>query len=565
MRSPFLGPGYVSQSTNVADQECINLYPEIVDTHTGKQVGSLLMCPGLDLLGTAGAGPIRGMVANAAGSIMYLVSGTAVYSINAAYVATSIGTVAGGSLPVLFMKNNRQVVLLDTIHAYLLPPGQPLTGGTVGAAGTGYVVGDIITLIANDGVTVGTAQLTVATLTGSGVATFTISASGSFSTAPTGFTQASTSGSGSGFTLTAPTFGATAIYQIPLPFSGVPLFCAYQDNFGLLIENGTEKLWQSLAGDLSIWPPLNFASADAQPGYLFSIASLNDQIWALKAGHTEIWVNAGLNGFAFQRLAGTLIEHGILALYSLTTVGDSLACLSSDEDGNGVVVLSNGYTWTRISTHALEYAISQYPFPGLAVGYSYQQNGHLFYALFFPGDTNAFWVYDATASAQLKIPCWHQRCAFSNGAFGRHWSNCFVNFNGRLTVGDYRNGNLYAFNVNTQTDNGTQRKWVRSWRAFQQPIDKPVRFPPLFIDMETGINVPDGTDPQVVLEWSDDGGHNWSDQYFRPAGKPGQTAHRVKFTRIGSTRRATGLDRIFRLSSTDRFKVSLIGAVLGDE
>lgn len=565
MRSPFLGPAYVSQSTNLADQECVNLYPEIVDTRTGKEVGALFMAPGLDFLVTVGSGPIRGFSTDNSGFTLYVVSGNKVYSVDVGYTATLIGTVAGGNLPVQFINNEYQVLLLDTVNAWLLPPGGPLTGGSVGAAGSGYQVGDVITLIASNGVTVGTAQLTVATLSGSGVATFTVLAGGSFSTHPTAFIQSSTTGSGSGFTLTSPTFGATAIYQVPLPFAAVPIYAAYQDNFGLLLENGTETLWQSVAGDLSIWPALNFASADAQPGYALAIVSLNDQIWLLKQQHTEIWVNAGLNGFAFQRQAGTLIEHGILAGASLATVGDSLACLSQDTNGQGIVVLSSGYGWTRISTHALEYAISQYAFPGLAVGYSYQQNGHLFYALFFPAAEDAFWVYDVTASAQLKIPCWAKRSAFSNGAFSRHWSNCFTNFFGRLTVGDYRNGNIYAFNVNTQTDNGAQRKWVRSWRAFPQPVDKPVRFPPLYIDMETGIGVPDGTNPQVVLEWSDDGGHNWSDQYFRPAGKTGKTAHRVKFTRLGSTRRSHGLDRIFRLSSTDQFTVSLIGAVLGDE
>jgi hypothetical protein len=86
----------------------------------------------------------------------------------------------------------------------------------------------------------------------------------------------------------------------------------------------------------------------------------------------------------------------------------------------------------------------------------------------------------------------------------------------------------------------------------------------LRIDMETGADVPEGANPLVVLRWSDDGGHTWSEEWFRAPGPIGDTMIRVVFNRLGSTKRATGLDRIFELSSTDLFKVALIGAVLKD-
>ena len=129
-------------------------------------------------------------------------------------------------------------------------------------------------------------------------------------------------------------------------------------------------------------------------------------------------------------------------------------------------------------------------------------------------------------------------------------------------VGDYRNGNLYAFNLDEATDNGTFRRWLRSWRAVPKPSQQPQRFSSLRLDMETGDQVPDGTNPQIVLRWSDDGGHTWSEERFQRAGRTGQTARRVTFKRLGSTRRNHGLDRIFEASSTDPFKVALIGAVL---
>jgi hypothetical protein len=78
--------------------------------------------------------------------------------------------------------------------------------------------------------------------------------------------------------------------------------------------------------------------------------------------------------------------------------------------------------------------------------------------------------------------------------------------------------------------------------------------------METGINVPAGTTPQIVLRWSDDGGNTWSDERIVEVGAKGQTATTVKFNRLGSTRRFGGSDRIFELSSSDPFMVAILDA-----
>lgn len=131
---------------------------------------------------------------------------------------------------------------------------------------------------------------------------------------------------------------------------------------------------------------------------------------------------------------------------------------------------------------------------------------------------------------------------------------------GNGVLGDYRNGNLYAFNPATYTDNGTRRKWVRRWRALPNSTVVSVRYSYLTIDMETGIDVPPDSNPQLMLRWSDDGGKSWSNYRLLKAGRTGQTAFTVKSNRLGSTRRFGGADRIFELSCTDPFKIALIDA-----
>lgn len=356
---------------------------------------------------------------------------------------------------------------------------------------------------------------------------------------------------------------AGALSPIALPFSG-SVSASFQDGFGLVNQSGTNVWWQSNLFDLSTWAPLNFSSADSAPDSIIAIKSIHREVWLIKEKEAEIWINAGLPGFAFQRLEGVYPEAGIVAPFSLAKAGESLIWLANSSEGQGIVVMTSGYQTNRISTHPVEYAIAQIAKTSTiadAWAFAYQQEGHLFYVLNFPSG-NLSLVYDVTESALGGISMWHQRAAFADGQLGRWWATTHTLFSEQNIVGDYRNGNLYVLNMNTQLDNGTQRKWLRSWRALPQPTMSPVRFSQLQIDMETGIGVASDDAPLCQLRWSDDGGHVWRGNLVAAAGKTGETTKRVLFRRLGSTRRDSGLDRIFELSSTDAFDVALMGADL---
>lgn len=471
MKTPFFGPAYVSQSSNLADNQLINLYPEVVETRQGKEVGAFYMCPGLDLLVSVGNGPIRSMIVM--NGVLYVVSGNTIYSVTNSLAITTIGTISSFAGTVSMITNGTQIALFDGVNGYLI-------------------------------------------------------SSGSLST-----------------------LSLTATH---------PTIASYQDGFGLVNDSGTPNFYQSNANDLSTWNAANFGQATANPTNIVSIAEVHREQWIFKSDSTEVWVNAGNAGFTFARLDGVFMEQGAAAPYSVARAGESLIWLTQNDQGQCQVSHANGYTPQRVSTHSIERIFQSYPNVQDAIGYTYQQEGHLFYVLTFISG-NATWVYDITASSQLGMPCWHQRASFSNGVLNRHrGSGAYAFFNSQHVIGDYQNGNLYAYDLNTATDNGAQRKWVRSWRALPKPTIHPTRFDKIQVDMQTGIQVPDGTSPQCMLRWSDDGGHNWSDYRIGSVGQPGQTSIRVKFNRLGSTKRNGGLDRIFEISSTDQFGVCLIGA-----
>lgn len=561
MQTPIFGPFDVTRSTNLSDNRLVNLYPELVETKDGKAVGAFYLCPGLDLLATVGSGPVRGLHIMA--DTLYVVSGAELYSLDSSFTATLLGTVAGTGA-VSMIDNGTQLVVFVGGHGYIAPPGRPLTGATIGSGGSANTVGDLIILTAVGGAQLATASVFVTAVDGSGAVTaFSIISAGSFSSNPTSFVQGSTTGAGSGLTLTSPTYGAAQLFNMFLPFStgASPIRATYQDGFGVINQPDTGFIFQSNLLDLSVWPALQFAQSSGNADNVVSVYQIIREIWVIKELHAEIWYNAGTANFSFALLPGPYIEIGIEAVESLAQNGENLYWLGKNASGERIVVQTRGHDVRRISTHALEVEMSRYSDVSDANAYCYQQDGHAFYVLNFPtGD--ATWVYDITASAQSGVPMWHQRGALLNGLFHRHWSQYHAAFAGKAVVGDYRNGNLYALDLATLTDNGTQRKWLRSWRALQKPSEQPVRFSSLRIDMQTGIDIASDANPQAMLRWSDDGGHTWSNEHLAAIGRTGETAHRVMYRRLGSTRRNSGLDRIFELSSADACPVAIVGAEL---
>lgn len=304
--------------------------------------------------------------------------------------------------------------------------------------------------------------------------------------------------------------------------------------------------------------PLDFATAEGSPDLLVSLLVNHLEIWLYGENSTEIFFDSGNVLFPFERIQGAFIEMGCAAAHSPAKLDNTTFWLSADDRGQGMVVKAIGYQPQRISTHAVEYAIAQYPRIDDAIGYTYQQEGSSFYVLNFPSG-NATWVYDA--NTQL----WHER-AWRNpadGSLNRHRSNCQMAFAGKIIVGDWETGKLYSLNLDAYDDNGDILPAIRQTAHLASPDDTWQFFHRLWIDMETGVglNTGQGSDPQVMLEWSDDGGHTFPNQMWASAGKIGEFRRRVNFRRLGKSR-----DRVWRVTITDPVKRALIGAdVIADQ
>ena len=80
--------------------------------------------------------------------------------------------------------------------------------------------------------------------------------------------------------------------------------------------------------------------------------------------------------------------------------------------------------------------------------------------------------------------------------------------------------------------------------------------------METGVGltIGQGSAPLMMLRYSNDGGHTWSNTKTQTVGAVGQYGSRCLFNRLGS-----GRNRVWEISMTDPVKFAVFGAIVDAE
>lgn len=337
---------------------------------------------------------------------------------------------------------------------------------------------------------------------------------------------------------------------------------AFIDNYFVFNEPNSQNIWilepPGSLSDTSSFDSTEVGTAEGSPDGTIGLIVSNREVWIFGSESTEVWYDQGnSSGFPLSPIQGAFNEIGCASPYTIAKMDNSVFWLSTDARGHGIVYRAKGYNGERISTHAVEWQIQQYGNLSNAIAYTYQQDGHSFYVLVFP-DQNTTWVYDAATQA------WHERCGLVDGVFTRHRGNCQAFFNNVNVIGDFENGNIYSFDLFTYDDNGSPQKWLRSWRAIgpgQNNLTRSAHHT-LQLDCETGVglNAGQGSDPQVMLQWSDDGGHTWSNEHWTSMGAIGAYGTRTIWRRLGMTDKIR--DRVYQVSGTDPVKIAIMGAEL---
>lgn len=318
----------------------------------------------------------------------------------------------------------------------------------------------------------------------------------------------------------------------------------YMDGFGLFTQVNAKTFFATGLLDFTSIDALDFASAEAYPDNNVSILSDHGEIWIFKKTNTEIWQDAGTPNFPFARLGNTRIERGCAATFSPAKIDNSIFWLGDD----GVVYRAQGYTPMRISTEQIEYAVSKMDKADDAFSFTYDQEGHKFYVLTFPTANRTF-VYDVMTSL------WHER-----SSSGEEWrvSNVLTLKNEKIAF-DKINGNIYLLDMDCYTENGAEILRQHVFPVITQD-QKNLFFRRLEIDFEqgTGLISGQGSEPFVNLDWTDNGGRNFSNSVNLSVGDIGSYLSRSVINNLGDSRQ-----RWFRITASDPIKWVILG-IIGD-
>jgi hypothetical protein len=337
---------------------------------------------------------------------------------------------------------------------------------------------------------------------------------------------------------------------------GSPVQCDEDDTYFVVSFDNSNKYQISQVLDGTQWPGVLVNEVSAYPDNIVSIICNHRELWVFGNKRTQPYQDTG-SAEVFDVIQGAMIETGSAARFSVCRADNSIFWIGQDERGSVMAWRSNGYTPSRVSTHAVEVWLSQQTNIADLVSYSYQQNGHLFWVLYVP-NADCSWVYD------IGEQLWHKRAAWVNGVWQSHWSWNHSYAFGKTLVGDWQTANLYEMTFAAYDDTGTAIRRLR--RAPTITNEKEwIYHSQLTVDFETGLGPQpplldgDGNPrpPQAMLRWSDNRGKTWSNQHVRDCGFAGEYNTRVFWMRLGRSR-----NRVYELSMTDPIFWNLTDAYL---
>lgn len=333
----------------------------------------------------------------------------------------------------------------------------------------------------------------------------------------------------------------------------------YIDTYLIFNRSGTnqwfftfsEATYEMFIGGTA-FDPLDIAAKTGGNDNIVGLAVMHREVWLIGAQTSEVWFDAGTADFAFQAMPGAFVEHGCTAVGSIAKYDLALYWLGQDSSGASIVFEGAQYRVKRVSTHAIEKDIASYPNKADALGFTYLQEGHIFYVLIFPS-ANVTWVYDISESQ------WHRRCwSDTDGGLNRWRANCFAPFNNQLVVGDFENGNLYALNLDLYLDDGDPIVRIRSFPHIAEENDRLVH-KNLIVGMEVGDEMNTSTDDQhqISLRFSDNAGRSYGEAIEQTLGGTGEYNTSIQFNRLGLAR-----DRVYEISWSAPMKTALQGVYL---
>ncbi len=604
---PITGGAYKHASQDVNYQRCVNMFPTEIGPNglgiddpnnapsmEGISKGALIRSPGCKELINLGGEECRGLF-TILNTYIYAVVDNNLYQLTVNEDGPSITSIFIGNLntstgPVHMSNNNTQLLIVDgspTAYLYM-----PQTYGIAAIGPIGGTAGDTYTLSINgttiySGANVSTAltdnQLIAQINNYTSVTTVTASSGGTGSIILTaaGPTTITVVESGTGFTVGTNGLtvngggfygGSVTAYQTIGPSNNYTggSTVVFNDGYFLYNQAGTNYVWNSSLQDGSKtgWNALDYFTAETKPCIVQGLCVNKGEIWVFGDTLTEVWYDAANTppGTPYSYRVGSGMDIGCGAPHSIV----AMELINIWLDSRGFVCISDispyirnnnsGYDLRIVSMPAQHAEWATYPTLADAIGTYYTDRGHIMYMISFPSAQKT-WVYDFPARPMrmgVQVGEWHER-TYVNPTTSEedYYLIQYIARIGQLNIGaGSRSGKIYDFSFKYFDDDGAPIRCLRTTAPTTADfkyggIDK------LSLRMMTGESLQNGngSNPQVMLRYSNDGGHTWSNTLYRDMGKVGEYNHKITWNRLGSAD-----EWVFEFSIQEPINFSLIKA-----
>ena len=324
--------------------------------------------------------------------------------------------------------------------------------------------------------------------------------------------------------------------------------CPFFDEYFVLDKIGSDEFFFSNILDGTTYNALDFETASVEPSFTQGIVNQQENLLIFKQKSIETWYNTGANDNPFARYDGATVERGCIAPLTPIKEDNSVFFLGDDL----IFYRLDGVLPHRVSTHAAEQAWQTYTTTSDAFCFSYTFNGHKFVTITFP-TANATWVYD------IATGLLHRRVSY-NATYESLWrwrGNCTTPWLGNVLIGDAFSNNVGVVSSSAYTEFG----FPIIGELISPPVHqdrKRIFCSLLELDVQSGVGLTrgQGSDPQIMLSISRDGGRTWGNfEPWQSLGKQGDYQHRVRWKKLGQ-----GRQLLFKVSISDPVPRTIIGA-----
>lgn len=177
----------------------------------------------------------------------------------------------------------------------------------------------------------------------------------------------------------------------------------FLDDYFIVFKKDSRSMYLSALLDGTKWDVLDVFEVAKFSDNLRMIGVSHEVLWPLGSKHAIPYADLGDLDIPFQPLPQTLSEHGIYSPHSLAQLDNTLFYQAQDAHGAMQIVKINGYTPEIVSTFGIQtYMRQRSVTPDRIIGWTFQEDGHLFYQLYDP-------TLDTSPVLDVATGLWHER------------------------------------------------------------------------------------------------------------------------------------------------------------